>query len=142
MSGRRARPTFPERFAQIEEDLRLNRVRRKGHTESKTFLVGPPFDPATVYIPPFFVGIDHDGETPEWKRLSGFASVLRTGTCSISWLLNGVSVGSQSVSSTPAILDLDAAIDLAHGDTLRPSVTGGSSPVGLAAAAFIVTAVR
>lgn len=140
--ARQARQTFLQRFDQLERHVRTQRIRRKGHTESKTFLRGVGIDETTL-VPPAFIGIDHDGETPEWKRLTGFAGVLETGSATIDWHLNGVAVATgMALSTTPATLDLDTPIDLAHGDTLRPVITAASGATYLSAAAFIVTAAR
>lgn len=139
--ARQRRQSFVQRFERLERLVHVQRIRRKGHTESKTFLVGGDFD-ATVVIPPLFVGIDHDGETPEWKRLTGFAGVLQSGTATVNWLLDGALVGTLALTTTPAVLDLTTPSDLAHGDTIQPVVTAASGASGLSAATFVVTAAR
>ena len=139
--ARQSRQGFIRRYEQVERELRTQRIRRKGHTESKTFIVGGDFD-TTVVIPKFWVGIDHDGETPEWKRLTGFAGDLEAGTATVEWSLNGTSLGTQDLSTTAALLDLDTPLDLAHGDRIQVTVTASSGASGLSACAYIVTAAR
>lgn len=140
--ARRSRQTYVHRFERLEQQARMQRVRRKGHTESKTFLVGVDFD-NTIIIPPLFVGLDHDGETPEWKRLTGFAAVLQVGTATITWERNGIVVAAgHAVTTTPSVIDLNPTLELAHADTIQPVITAAAAAGGLSAAVFIVTAAR
>lgn len=126
------------RSGEIDRQIR---VRPRGHTESKTFIVGAAISIST-YIPPFFVGLDHDDRTPEWKLLLGFAAQLRAGTATLSWLHNDVTILSgHPVSTSRQVRDLTLPRELAHGDTIRPVITASGSGSGLAAAAFIVTGV-
>jgi hypothetical protein len=149
VSGRRRLPTDAAILAGIMEQQRLERIRRKGHTESKTFLVPQPVTTA-MFIPPFFVGLDDDGETPEWKRLTGFAMILQGGSATVGWSLNGTDLGvDTAVTTTKVFADLTAAgapvgpVDLGHADAIQPTVSvDDGSAFGLSAAVFMVCAPR
>jgi hypothetical protein len=135
------RPTDTGLQVQVNRRLANIERRRKGHTETKTFIIGGPVD-TDLYVPPFFVGIDYDGDTPEWKVLIGFRAVLETGSATLKWLLNGEPVASgQSVDADPltSIYDIDA-VDLALGDVIQVEITSATDAMNLSAAAFMVTA--
>lgn len=143
--ARRARSSIIRRFERLEANARTQRVRRKGHTESKTFIVHGPL--STGPLPALFVGLDHDGETPEWKRLTGYAVTLQQGTAVVRWYVNGVDSGfamSADASAPPEVYDYpEPGIDLAHADRIYPYVMAASGDAaGLSAAAFIVSAAR
>jgi hypothetical protein len=135
---------FAARFAALEERVRRLETRRKGHTETKTFLAENAIE-AGRYIGPFTVGIDLDGWTPEWKILYGFpGGKLRVGTCTLQWLLNDIPIGdTQDVTTTSGEnpVMLDPPVDLAAGDELRPSIVAASvDAADLAAPVFMITA--
>jgi hypothetical protein len=134
---------FIKRFSRLEEQLRRDRTRRKGHAETKTFLAEGAIE-AGRYIGPFFTGVDLDGYTPEWKVIFGFQGVIRVGQCTVQWLLNGLQVGDDhlitaTVNEHPVVLD--DVVDLASGDIIQPSISAASvDAADLAAAVFMITA--
>lgn len=79
---------FVRRFARLEEEVRKLRIRPKAHTETKTYIVGGDIDTG-LYVPPVFINVDPDEESPEWKRLVSFHGILATGEISVRWELNG-----------------------------------------------------
>lgn len=145
MSGRVAPRSFAKRFEDLEEHVRYMAVQRKGHSDSPTWIIGADTPLSSdLWIGPKFIGLDADGETPEWKQLVGFAGVLASGTATITWQLNGTDVGiALDLSPAPASADLDTPVDLAHADMLQPVLTDASSDAaGLSVCAFVVMAVR
>jgi len=142
--ARQSRQGFIRRYEQVERELRTERVRRRGHTADPTWIVGGITLDTSIVLPRKAVGLDIDGETPEWKRLIAFNGLLDAGTAMIGWELNATTIATVNVSTT-AVDDtyLDTPIDLAHADQLRPVITSASSDAfGLSATAYIVSAVR
>lgn len=156
MSGRQARPTFLSRFSRLETQARNERVRRKGHTQNLQFTINGPVVPGYV-TPPVFIGVDADGETPEWKRWTGFAAYGGAGSITYRWWLNGthfvhplsgISYGGTLVGpATDGPWDLANAeseltpMDLEHGDYLAVEILGATGDAeDFTATAFIVGA--
>lgn len=142
MSRVPGRKDFGRRVKRSEEQQRKERALRRGHTESKTFIVGGTISPA-LYVPPFFVAVDYDDETPEWKTLNGFRAQLSAGTATLDWLVNGSVIASQNVTTNPAHAPIVLAdpLGLDTGDTIQIEVTAASlTAENLAAAAIMVTA--
>lgn len=139
-----ARPDLVGRLRRTNEQMRQERVRPRGRTLDPTFIVLGTVT-AGMVVPAKIVGINPDDETPEWKRLFGFAAVLQVGTADISWYYNGgdtgVSMSITDVSLPTVTYEFPTPIDLAHGDTIYPLVTSASGDAqGLSAAAFFTTA--
>lgn len=134
-----ARPDLIGRLRRNSEEMRQQRIHPRGHTESKTFIVGGNISPV-IYIPPFIVGINSDAETPEWKRLTGFAAILQAGSATIDWLVNGSPVtATLAATTTIDTADLPTPLLLAHGDTIQPVISAATGATALSAVAFIVT---
>lgn len=142
MPANPARPDLTGRLRQQREQVRELRLRSRGHTETKTFIVGGTPIVAGMYIPPLYVGIDSDGETPEWKRLYGFRAHLFAGTATIHWYLNNDLVATQDITTDPTnLVEITAPLDLADGDRVRPYPADASSDAeGLAGAVIFTTA--
>lgn len=135
-----ARPDFIGRTINSEGALRQVRISPKGHTEVKTFVVGGALA-TSLFIPPAYLGVDYDGDTPEWKHLIGFAAVVRVGTVTLTWKRNGSSIlTGHVVTTTSGFEDLDTPIPVATGDRIQATITAvGSSPADLSAAFFLTT---
>lgn len=149
--GRRL--TDAQLFAREQDLARQQRVRRKGHAESKTFIAGGEIT-TPLYIPPLFIAVDPSAAydpTPEFKRIVGFRALLRVGTCTIGWLHNESDfLATHLVTAALAEFDVNlnvdsgygAAVTVEDGDTIRPVIEAASGAFDLAAAVFMVTAAR
>jgi hypothetical protein len=137
---------FIKRFERLEERVRKLEIRLKSHTETKTFLV-PGSISTSMYVPPFWVGMDPDGDHPEVKRIYAYRGVLRAGTCTVSWLINGVQIGPDHDVTTVAnefevLLDPTTypAANVQDGDTIRPQFTAASADASdFSGAVYMVT---
>lgn len=152
MGARVARADFAQRYARMEERARLERVRRKGHTETKTFVISGPVD-VTTYIPPFFVGIDWDGSTPEWKTLNCYRGLIRTLTdvdnpIYLDWRVSGVTVCTDHIVTlnpneferTQPDIGGDV-LKVSDGDYIQPIIQSGEGS-DLSVAVVFTTAAR
>lgn len=126
----------------LDEEVRQLRLRKRGHTETKTYVVGGSISSA-LYIPGFYVGLDSDGNTPEGKFLIGFAGHLATGTNTGDWYLNGTPVytGHAIDATPPNRVDLAVPVAVADLDVIRFIVTDGTGE-NLSAGAIFATAAR
>jgi len=140
-----ARRTDAQRIADLEEQLRRERIGRRGHTETKTFIIGGEIS-TPLYIPEFEIGVDSDGDTPEFKRIIGFRGRLRVGTCTISWLLNESLLQEghdiTAVKNEFAIDLTDTPYAVQEGDDIRPTITAADGAVDLRATVVFATAPR
>lgn len=141
-----ARPRDDDMLRRLLDDQRLQRVRRRGHTETKTFIVGGEIS-TPLYVPPFCVGVDTDEDTPEFKRIVAFRAVLRIGTCTITWTINGATLhAGHDVTAAFGEFDVTLAdIDpypVEDGQWIRPTFTAASGAFDLAAAVVFATSPR
>lgn len=136
---------FTKRFSRLEEQVRTLELRLKNHTETKTFLV-PAAVSAGDYVPPFWAGVDTDGGHPETKRIHVFRGVLRGGTCTVAWLINGTQIGDDHVITTIAN-EFELLIDpddypmafLTDGDTIRPSFVTADGAEDFSGSVYMLT---
>lgn len=91
------------------------------HTVTHT-LLRPADLVAGEYIPPMIVQIDPLGDTPETKEIVGLGYVLRVGTMTLNWVVNG-----------SAVTTSDLPLALADLDEIRPTVSSVSGAVDLSA---------
>jgi hypothetical protein len=142
-SGVGAQDDFIKRFIRLEEKVRRLEI-RIGQSESRTFIVGS-FD-ASTFIPPLTVSIDPNDELPEVRVIYGFRGTVRTGSCTLQWLLNDVEIYSpHDVTTTPGQYDyaFDTPVVLSDGDRIRPVVTDVfGTPDGLEATVVFAIAPR
>lgn len=134
---------FLRRIQRLEEQMRLMAARRKGHSQDRTFIVGGEITPA-LYVPPMFIGINVDDLTPQWKTLTGFSAILRTGSATLRWQHNGVDIDGAtahnvSAVANPIVLTELQRVRLAHGDTVGFVIDSGDGAGDLSAAAFVAT---
>lgn len=120
---------FIDRSRKQQEHIRQVRSQKRCHTESKTVIVSGDIL-SGLYVGPFTVSINADGNNPEFKLLHSFpGGSLRVGTCTVQWTVNGTNVGApQDVTTTadenPVVLD--PPLELAKGDKIRPTFTAAS----------------
>lgn len=142
-------PTFTDQIAvarRQREDIRQLRSRRRCHAESKTFII-PGALTTSLYVPPFWVAIDVDGESPEYKTVYAFRAVLGAGTCTVQWLINGVQIGADHLVTTTAN-EHEVTIDpttwpaavLQDGDIVRPVFSAVSGGGNFSGAVYMQTA--
>lgn len=128
------------------EKVRALRIRPRAQSGTRNFIVGGGADIVVgMVIPPYFTALNADDATPEWKTLLGFFGFLLTsGTCTVEWLFNEATVVATHALTTtpPGEFTLATPIELAHGDTLRPTISAASGAVDLACAAIIGTSPR
>lgn len=125
----------------LEGHVRWLRSQRKGHTETKTFIVGGDLD-TDIEIPPFCVGIDADLYTPEVKLLWGFRSRVRAGAVDLEWHLNDVLIaGSEQTATDSGVSEvvLTDPIEVSDSDWVHPVIVDSSSGAHLSAAVVLVT---
>lgn len=124
------------------EQIRLERLKSRGHCEIKNYVIAFPITSGMI-IPRIFIGINPDDATPEWKMLFGFAAVLEVGSCTLSYLHNGTPLIEQTVTTTEGHIELDAPLELAHLDTIKPAVQDASDDANyLTVAPIMVTSAR
>lgn len=120
---------FLDRSRKQQEHIRQIRSQKRCHTESKTVIVSGIID-AGLYVGPYRVAINTDGNNPEYKEIYEFpGGSLRVGTCTVQWTVNGVNVGDpQDVTTTPDEnpIVLDPPFQLADGDRVQPTFTAAS----------------
>lgn len=138
---------FVRRFERLEEHVRMLRIRPKAHTETKTFIVGGDID-SGLYVPPVFLNVNPDEESPEWKRLLSFHGILETGSIVAHWELNGDTVvdnhaitttGSTGGTSTDIETFLSAELPELDGENWLRLIVDSGTGTNLAAAFTIVT---
>jgi hypothetical protein len=139
---------FISRFSSLEEKVRLEKIRRKGHTETKTFIIGGDiyFD---LYIPPFFIGVNADGDTPEFKYIHGFRGKVKVGNVSLEWQHVSAETTEMTVVATQESITSTGTSDIvtstllpfkvADGDYLQPVIIDAFGPASDLAAAVIFT---
>jgi hypothetical protein len=115
-------------IAGLMERVRRLELHARSHAEIKTFII-PGEITSGVYVPPFWVGVDTDGDHPEFKTLYAFRGVMNIGSVTVQWLVNGVQVGDDHVITNLAnefevIVDpaLFPAAELSDGDVVQPSL--------------------
>ena len=135
-----ARRDFVGRTLRTERALRQVRITPRSHTEVKTFIVGGFLEVGDPFIPPAYIGVNYDEESPEWKLLIGFAAIVNTGTVTLSWKHNADTVKTgHVVTTTSGYSDLTIPRMIANGDLVQPVITAADSANNLAAAFFMAT---
>lgn len=131
------------RIVRVEEDIRRLKLRVDGHTETKTFVVSGGIT-VGLYIPPFFVGVspDPDSGLIESKVIYAVRGVLRTGVCTVNWLVNGEVVQAGhgiTVDTYQGNLPLATALEVNDGDVVQPVIADATNAADLAAAVVMTT---
>lgn len=133
----------------LDLESRVRRLERnRGHTESKTFIVGGEVD-AGLYIPPYCLAVDPNDNVPETKYLYAVTGNLREGSLTVSWFLNDLEIVNTSVTAgfdaeanlirIEDVTDDGEMIEVHSGDWLRPEVGTVTGAFDVSFSAWMLT---